>query len=288
MLIYEAFEQYKRSEVLARGLSKKTLASYQNTQKLFCDYFGEQSKIEDITIDDILSFHEHLSTWQRSDTVRNNLFQVRSVFKFCIMRKIDVIDPMLISVPKKEKRMIQYLTQTEYEEFLEIIATSRRGYSTLNRLRNIAIVETLYATGLRVSELCRLNRNSIKDRQFTVIGKSKDPRICFISQRAEVAISNYLKERSDNNQALFVANQTGARMTTCNVRTIFETACRNSDFNNVHPHTIRHSYATKLLDKGVDIRYIADLLGHQSLDTTKQYTHYSNPKLKAIYDMAMN
>lgn len=288
MLVYEAFEQYKRSEVLARGLSKKTLASYNNTQSLFCDYFGEQSKIEDITIDDILSFHEHLSTWQRSDTVRNNLFQVRSVFRYCIMRKVDVIDPMLISVPKKEKRTIQYLTQTEYEEFLEVVATSRRGYSNLNRLRNIAIVETLYATGLRVSELCKLNRNSIKNRQFTVIGKSKDPRICFISDRAERAINAYLDARIDTNQALFIANQTGARMTTCNVRTIFRTACKDSDFDNIHPHTIRHSYATKLLDKGVDIRYIADLLGHQSLDTTKQYTHYSNPKLKAIYDMAMN
>lgn len=287
MLINDAFEQFKRSEVVAKGLSKKTLASYENTQSLFCAYFGGDSNIEDITLNDILSFNEHLSTWQRSDTVRNNLFQVRAVFKFCILRKMDVLEPDLISVPKKEKRMIQYLTEQEYEEFLSIVATKRRGYSDLNRLRNMAIIETLYATGLRVSELCRLNRNSIKNRQFTVIGKSKEPRICFISTRAERAIAEYLAARTDTNQALFIANQTGRRMTTYNVRTVFRTACANSDFDNIHPHTIRHSYATKLLDKGVDIRYIADLLGHQSLDTTKQYTHYANPKLKKIYDLAM-
>lgn len=79
----------------------------------------------------------------------------------------------------------------------------------------------------------------------------------------------------------------GKRITSDTVRKIFQNACKRSDFINVHPHTIRHSFATRLLDKEVDLRYIAELMGHESLDTTRIYTHISNPKLKKIYEKAL-
>lgn len=146
----------------------------------------------------------------------------------------------------------------------------------------------LYDSGIRISELCSLNRNSIKDRQFIVIGKSKNPRICFITEKTEQRIKDYLDLRDDNDRALFIANQTSKRITSDNVRKVFQNTCDRSDFINIHPHTIRHSFATRLLDKEVDIRYIAELMGHESLDTTKMYTYFSNPKLKKIYENALS
>ena len=130
-----------------------------------------------------------------------------------------------------------------------------------------------------------LNRNSIRHRKFAVVGKSKDPRVVFINEETENAINVYLDSRTDDDPALFVSHQgSRSRLTTGGVRRVFEFVCANSDFNDVTPHTIRHSFATMLLDRGVELCYISDLLGHQSLDTTRIYTHYSNTKLQHIYD----
>ena len=158
----------------------------------------------------------------------------------------------------------------------------------MNRLRNIAILRLLAASGIRVSELVSLNRNSIRHRKFTVVGKSKNPRVVFIDEATEDAINNYLACRTDDNPALFISHQGArSRLTTGGVRRIFEFVCTNSHFTDVTPHTIRHSFATTLLDRGVELCYISDLLGHQSLDTTRIYTHYTNTKLQHIYDSVM-
>ncbi len=216
-----------------------------------------------------------------------NIICFRSVLRRCVRKGWADIDVEDIKIPKREKRVVNYLTELEIERFIGAVSAKYRGYSRINRLRNIAIVNLLYDSGIRVSELCLLNRNSIKERQFTVIGKSKNPRICFITRKTEEAIAEYLSERNDNEKALFIATQNGKRITSDTVRKIFQNACKRSDFINVHPHTIRHSFATRLLEKEVDIRYIAELMGHESLDTTKMYTHFSNPKLKKIYEKAI-
>lgn len=286
MLVSEAFTLYRRAEVLAGGLSSKTDESYLYSGKLAVSFFGNVD-VTTITAEDIRDYYEHLLGWQKPDTARGNIVCLRAVFKMLKRKKFEVVDPEEIKVPKREKRQISYLTETEIEEFIEVVGEKRRGYSELNRLRNIAIVEVLFASGIRVSELCKLNRNSIRNRQFVVVGKSKDPRPCFISERAEKAIVEYMQMRTDSCPALFVSNQNEKRITAGNVRRVFQNACNRSDFIDVHPHTIRHSFATYMLEKGVDLRYISDFMGHQSLDTTKIYTHYTNPKLRAIYDVAM-
>lgn len=287
MLISEAFDLYRRAEVLAGGLSSKTDENYFYSGRLAVSFFGNVP-VETIAPEDIRSFYEHLLGWQRPDTARGNIICLRAVFKLMKRRHYNVIDPEEIRVPKREKRQISYLTEAEVLEFIATISERRRGYAELNRRRNVAIVELLFASGIRVSELCRLNRNSIKNHQFVVIGKSKDPRPCYISERAEMALKEYLKLRDDNCPALFVSNQNGKRITPGNVRRVFQNACNRSGFTDIHPHTIRHSFATHMLERGVDLRYISDFLGHQSLDTTKIYTHYTNPKLYSIYDQAMN
>lgn len=283
--IQEAFQVYEKTEIRPAGLSNNTANSYRNAGKLLSEYFGNV-KILDIRIEDLQDFYQHLLSWQKPDTVRGNMVCVRAVFKFCSRKGVGNIDIEDIKIPKREKREIQWLTRSEVEQFIEIVGKPKRGYSDLNRLRNIAICWMLFCTGLRVSELCRLNRNSIKNRQFTVIGKSKSPRICFINENVEKILDEYLKKRTDNSKALFISQETGLRIRPETVRRVFSRACEQSDFKNVHPHTFRHSFATFMLEKGVDIRYVGELLGHESLDTTKMYTHITNPKLKAIYDEA--
>ena len=287
MLISEAFINYREVEIIARGLSPKTLESYVYAEKLVTEYFSD-TDIKNIATLDVAKFYQYLCSFQRPDTARGNIICLRSVLKRCVRKGWHYLDVEDIKVPKREKRIITYLTESEINSFISVVGQQCRGYSNLNRLRNVAIVSLLYDSGIRISELCSLNRNSIKDRQFIVIGKSKNPRICFITEKTEQRIKDYLDLRDDNDRALFIANQTGKRITSDNVRKVFQNACDRSDFINIHPHTIRHSFATRLLDKEVDIRYIAELMGHESLDTTKMYTHFSNPKLKKIYENALS
>ena len=286
MLISEAFKEYEESEIIAAGLSKKTLESYVYAEKLAEKYFGD-IEINIINAQDVREFYAHLLGWQKPDTARGNIVCLRAV-----VRLVERCEPMAvkadqIKVPKREKRVITYLTDIEVREFIGVVSTRRRGYAEVNRLRNIAICEMLYATGLRVGELCALNKNSIKGGQFAVIGKSKEPRVCFINSRAKTALEAYLAARKDNNMAMFISNETGKRITSGTIRKVFQSACDRSEFEGVHPHTLRHSFATRLLEKEVDLIYIAELMGHESLDTTRAYTHFVNPQLKRIYQRAM-
>lgn len=101
------------------------------------------------------------------------------------------------------------------------------------------------------------------------------------------AIESYCELRNDKNLALFIANQTGKRLTTGNAQRIFRNLRQRCELGEIHPHTLRHSFATCMLAHGVDLCYIGDMMGHQSLDTTKMYTHYENPRLKMIHKSIM-
>ena len=193
------------------------------------------------------------------------------------------MNPDDIRTPRSEKKVARFLDLKEYDRFLKEAETSCRGYSNVNRTRNALIVKLLFATGLRVSELCALDRDSIKDRQFVVVGKSKEPRVCFITREIERDIQHYLAMRHDQDRALFVANQNGQRIKPHNVQRIFRNLSEKSGVWGVTPHTLRHSFATRLIEDGVDIRFVAAFLGHQSLQTTQKYTHVRDYKLWQIY-----
>lgn len=287
MLLSEAFVKYEQAEIKPAGLSIRTAETYRNSGRLLVNYFGNVP-VENIEVEDMQRFYEHLSRWQAPASVRLNIISCRRVLAWCRRKKLTEIDVEDIKIPKSPKKTVDYLTPAEFEAFLEAISRHRAGYCGINRARNIAIVQTLYTSGIRVSELCKLNRNSIKNRQFTVIGKSKLPRICFITEETAKSIQDYLRMRRDSEPALFICAKTGKRITTDAVRDVFRSACSNCQFEDVRPHTIRHSFATRMLDAGMDIRHIAELLGHESLDTTKIYTHITNPGLKALYDEAQD
>lgn len=287
MKLLDAFELYRDREVKAAGLSSKTDEGYYYTGKHAVGFFGDVD-VRDIQIDDIVKFYEHMMGWQSPDTARGYMACFKAVITYLKRKNMVELDPKDIKVPKREKRVVEYLTESEVEEFIEIAAQKRRGLPEINRRRNVALAELIFSSGARIGEICKLNRNSIRNGQFVTVQKSKLPRPCYVSERAEEAIKAYLVLRGDHNPALFIANQTERRLTPGNAREIFRNIRKRCDLGNVHPHTLRHSFATCMLSHGVDLCYIGDMMGHQSLDTTKIYTHYENPRLKAIHRSVMN
>jgi len=285
IFISVAFENYRSDFIAMKGQSEKTEEAYEQTKRRLLERFGDID-ITLLTFDDVRDWKLWLDRGRSSNTVRNYVVCLRVVLRFLARRGYCVIDRDEIPVPKKTLNDILYLDDQEIDDFIAAAALPSRGYHRVNRLRNIAIMELIAATGLRNAEVCSLNRTSIKNRTFTVIGKGGYKRIGFVSKRAMDAVETYLGVRDDSNRALFVSYQTGGRIKPGTIRRIFERVCEKYGFGGVHPHTFRHSYATRLLKRRVDIRHVKDLMGHKSLDTTAHYTHVVNEDLKEIYDRA--
>ena len=207
-------------------------------------------------------------------------------------------NPMqLIRTPKQTKRLPKAISVEQIDKLLSM----PDGRDTLGA-RDRAILETLYSTGVRVSELVELNRNDLDQDEQTlrIRGKGKKERIVPLGSHALAAIRNYitllepdprftaLKQQSLINPAiaLFV-NKNGGRLSSRSVRRKLDKYLAASGLDpTISPHTLRHSFATHLLDNGADLRSVQELLGHQSLSTTQIYTHLSSMRLRASYDQA--
>lgn len=294
MKLSEAFADFRRIEIRGRGCSPSTDEGYEYAMRVIIDYFGDVS-VRKLGVDEVSDFYLsiiglkgiHSGRIVSRNTAREYVAKLRAVLRFCRKRGVKTANPDEIIIPKPEKRSARFIGVEEYSRFLEEAGRSHHGYSNLNRERNVLIVKMLFHTGLRIGELCALDRDSIKDRQFVVVGKSKDPRPCFITKDIEAEISRYLAMRADNNPALFISNENGRRITPDTVQRVFRRIAAATGLTKVTPHTLRHSFATRLVDDGVDIRHISAFLGHQSLDTTKRYTHIRDYKLKEIYTQVM-
>lgn len=286
MRIKEAFELYRKYEIKAMGYSVNTDRSYENVEKSVVRTIGNVS-MRSLSLDAVHEFYLKLLKDHSKDTARSYISKLRVIVRYCRKRGIKTLNPDEIRTPRSEKRVARFITYEEYEKLLKEAKRSRRGYSSMNLLRNELILEILYNTGLRVGELCALNRNSIHNRQFTVVGKSKEPRPCYITKSIESKLARYLELRKDTSEALLVSNQTGMRITAHNVEQIFRNLSKSTGVVAT-PHTLRHSFATRLIEDGVDIRYVASFLGHESLQTTQKYTHVRNHVLYEIYESVIN
>lgn len=294
MKISEAFQEYIEEEIIAIGGSLNTCEAYRYALKAFISEWGnlDVEEIDALAVKRFcLAFQTNAHTKQRVHsigTVRNYVCCLSAVIGMCKANGLQVIDPRKIRIPKREKKIPFCLDEYEIEELVEVAGRPNRGYPAINRFRNVLIIKMLYCTGLRVGELCRLNHTDIRDRQFVVIGKSKDARSCFITEEVERMIGEYLKMRDDSNPALFVSNQTGGeRISPKTVQSMFRRIRRELAVGPATPHTMRHSFCTKLLDRRVDIRHTAELMGHQSWNTTRIYTTIRNRTLKDEYERAM-
>jgi integrase/recombinase XerC len=198
-----------------------------------------------------------------------------------------------VSTPKVEKTLPTTLTVDEAFRLMESpknIPEKPSEVSKENRLRDRAILELLYSSGLRVSELVGLNSNQLDSDLgiVRVMGKGRKERIVPVGMKALEALKAYLEERGmlGGEDPIFV-NPLGGRLSARSVGRLIKKYTRHSGiFRKVSPHSLRHTFATHLLDAGADIREIQEMLGHSSLSTTQRYTHVSMGKLMEVYDKA--
>ncbi|TFG50809.1 MAG: tyrosine recombinase XerC [Candidatus Brocadiia bacterium] len=225
-------------------------------------------------------------------TIARKLATLRSFYKFLVKRNRLGSNPVLsIRTPKQDKKLPKFL---EYEDIKKLLGTPPTD-SWLGA-RDRAMLETLYSTGIRVSELVALNMDDVDflGEVIRVRGKGKKERVTPISSSALQVIQHYMEFRSKRAQSnsnfdpkvLFV-NKHGKRLSTRSVRRKMDKYLVMAGLDpSISPHTLRHSFATHMLNNGADLRSVQELLGHQSLSTTQVYTHLTTSKIKEVYDNA--
>lgn len=228
--------------------------------------------------------------YSKSTTARK-LATLRSFYKFCLRRGHVRSNPLAsIRTPKQDKRLPKFL---EVEQINKLLNTPDDG--NMLGARDKAMFEVLYSTGIRVSELVDLNREDIDEisQCIRVQGKGKKQRKAPIGPTALGAIRRFLELRdadprnnSFDPRALFI-NKHGKRLSTRSVRRKLDKYLAEAGLDpSVSPHTLRHSFATHMLNNGADLRGVQELLGHQSISTTQIYTHLTSARLKSTYDAA--
>lgn len=217
-------------------------------------------------------------------SVGRRLSALRSFFKFLTREGYLKANPITsVSSPKQDKHLPLFLTEDEASKLIEsALPKDEMG------LRDRAILETFYSTGIRISELTGLNTDDIDfiGCILKVMGKGRKERIVPIGDKALSAIRDYLDKRKKQSEALFL-NKFGRRITTRGVRGVVGKYIHLSNTRQgISPHSLRHSFATHMLNRGADLRSVQELLGHANLSTTQIYTHLTTERLKSVYDKA--
>jgi integrase/recombinase XerD len=281
------FIQYLSVE---RGLAKNTLESYGRDLKQFQAYLKEQGITDaaEITRSTLLAYMASLQKKGRaSSTVCRNLAAIKSFFRFLLQEEYLVADPTAdFESPKTEKRLPKVLTPSEVDTLLDQpMQTMPAGK------RDKAMLELLYATGIRVSELVSLDLNDLflENGFIRCFGKGSKERIVPIGTTAIKFTEDYLNKARNNlmgnkrTQALFV-NYHGNRLTRQGFWKILKKYAAEAGIaKDIMPHTLRHSFATHLLENGADLRSVQEMLGHADISTTQIYTHITRNRLKDVY-----
>ncbi|MBF1034905.1 MAG: tyrosine-type recombinase/integrase [Candidatus Nanosynbacter sp.] len=306
MDISELVADFLESLEIEKGRSTKTIENYElylaRFIGLITEDFESQEMIKpsDITPEVLRRFRLKLNRFSDNQnkerlsalTQSYHLIALRGFFKYLAKRGIKSLDPSLIDLPRAAKKQVTFLHFDEIERLLAEIPLD-----TESGLRDRAIIELLFSGGLRVSELCSLNRDSInlERREFMVRGKGKKDRPIFIDKSTAECIEDYLNMRTDTLPALFLNNSANQqipstsgdfrRLTPRSIERIVQKYTRLAGITkHVTPHTMRHSFATDLLMNGADIRSVQSLLGHANISTTQIYTHITDPHLKEVHE----
>ena len=273
-----------------KGYSKKTIISYEKDLELFNNFLKE-NKITNINYIDYNTIRKYLSFLHdnkyEASSISRKISTLRTFFKYNLKEKNIKNNPMtLISNPKKEKKLPKYLNYEEMERLLNSIDTSE-----LEGIRDRLIIELLYSTGIRVSELVNIKIKDIKikENQINILGKGNKERIVLFGEKAKEMIKIYLnayKEFFKGNilNEYLLINKKGKQLSTNKIELIVKDVLRKSALKlNISPHTLRHTFATHMLDSGADLKSVQELLGHENLKTTAIYTHVSNERLKNVF-----
>jgi len=273
-----------------RGLSENTLSSYKRDLRQYLQFIEktcELNHVNNISRVHILQYMHHLNDQGRSSaTLARTLSSIRAFHQFLVReRRADQDASLHIETPKKERRLPKILSTSEVDALLAI-----EPKDTLS-IRNKAMFEMIYATGLRVTELVSLN---VSDLHLTMgfvrcVGKGSKERIIPLGRMAKESIENYLQASrpklvtNKRTEALFV-NHHGNSLSRQGFWKILKAVAKEVGVEKeITPHTLRHSFATHLLENGADLRAVQEMLGHSDISTTQIYTHVTKARLKDIY-----
>jgi site-specific recombinase XerD len=283
-----------------RGSSPLTIRNYKHYLSrfiLWMEKTGIREELKDINQDVVRSFRVYLSGLPGENgnqlsrrTQGYHVIAMRSFLKWLIKNDIDVMAPDKIDLPKVEERQVKFLTGEQVDRIL-----NAPSLSTIQGKRDKAILEVFFSTGLRVSELVKLDRDKINmDRkEFGIIGKGGRARVVFLSSRSVDWLIKYLNERNDHFKPLFIRHKgkidpttpdEKMRLTPRSIQRMIKKYSHKVKLPiDVTPHIMRHSFATDLLNAGADIRSVQEMLGHKNISTTQIYTHVTNRQLREIH-----
>ncbi len=303
MSLKEAVLRFLEYCELDRNLSIRTVRMYGYYLNFFQQWLvkdGQDYEIEKVDENIIRNFRLFLSH-QYKNPFKGNLKRqtqdyflvaLRSFFRYLIKHKYNVISPEMIELGKMQDRNIKYLLPEDLERLFGAI-----GAKDIIEVRDRAILEVLFSTGLRVSELVGLNREqvNIDAGEFGVIGKGGKARVVFLSKRAKEYLLKYFQKRDDPYRPLFIRysgpkpkeglTDEKLRLSARSVERLIEKYRKKAGILfRIGPHVLRHSYATDLLTHGADLRSVQEMLGHKNISTTQIYTHVTNLRLKEIHE----
>lgn len=298
--------EYLQYLEIEKGRSLKTVENYDRYLSRFLSFAKIQDP-EKINDDVIREFRlwlnrqkgakdasDSASVTLKKKTQNYYLIALRSFLKYLVRRDVKSLSPDRIELAKVSERSLDLIS---YDELTRLLGAS--SGDDLKPLRDKAILECLFSTGLRVSELCALDRDlDLKRDELSVRGKGEKIRVVFLSENARKSIKRYLEKRKDMSEALFVKIGTGkknkdnsggqneafSRLTSRSVeRIVKQCAIKAGISKKVTPHVVRHSFATDLLQNGADLRSVQALLGHSNISTTQIYTHVTDKHLRDIH-----
>ena len=276
----ERINEFKSYLMYEKMFSSNTVNSYVRDLEEF-NSFLESEYIKHVTYKDIRSYLAHMYNKKYSSrTISRKLSAIRSFYKYEINKGVIRDNPcLLISNPKVEKKLPNYLSYNEIETMLEVPDTFKN-----NSLRDKLIIEILYSTGIRVSELVNIKVKDIDfyNNQILILGKGNKERYVIFGNTLKDMLKEYISIKSDSEY--LITNKYNKKMSTRSIEEIVKKIVKIDGIKNkVTPHTIRHTFATHMLNEGADLRVVQELLGHENLKTTEVYTHVSNERLRSVY-----
>ncbi len=293
----DSFKKYLQEFILyievEKNFSKLTVRAYNSDILSFLIWLNDKD-IESVTYNTIGEYLIYIRQFNYTKTtIARKISSLRTFWKYLYRERVIETNPALgVHSPKKNKSLPEFLNESEIEKILNNIKMeSPAGY------RNRVILELLYATGMRISELSNLNFENLnlEDNEIKVFGKGAKERIVLVSERAKNFLTAYIKKvrglicsgADESNSSPVFINKTGYRLQPQSVRLAIKEVVKEIELpKHVTPHVFRHSFATKLLENGADLRVVQELLGHSSISNTQIYTHVTTEKLKESYNLS--
>lgn len=289
-------EDFKSYLLIEKNFSKHTSKAYCSDVLSFLLWLGDDS----CTDVNFAKVREYLHFIRRFDykktTIARKIASIRTFYKFLFRERLVETNPAInLNAPKRPKSLPKFLTTEEIEKILNGIKID-----TPAGFRNKAILELLWATGMRVSELSGLNFGdlNLENNEIKVFGKGAKERIVLLSERAKTYLQRYIDtarslvakgfrlEATTDSTPVFI-NKTGYRLQNKTIRNVINETVESIELpKKVTPHVFRHSFATRLIENGADLRVVQELLGHASISNTQIYTHVSTQHMKEVYNEA--